>query len=245
MNEKDIREYSRTLLDAFNDLTGNSINPNLDDFLKIRERSIFELNSFHKNNQKTNRMIENVENINDVNNINNINNINDVNDVKIVNSNINQNQNVDKDVNINVNKIDNFKENKESSLTPTSESASKVENEKQENIKEKQIDISNNKKLTQTPTPTPTPIPTSKVKYKPTLIQNKNQNVDNKQPKVDNTINQESKNVEKNEISNNNVIAGEIEETVELDFGDDGDNFEVSEKKSAFDILKGLKDQWN
>ena len=52
MNEKDIREYSRTLLDAFNDLTGNSINPNLDDFLKIRERSIFELNSFQKNNQK-------------------------------------------------------------------------------------------------------------------------------------------------------------------------------------------------
>ena len=218
MNEQDIREYSRTLLDAFNDLTGNSINPNLDDFLKIRERSIFELNSFQKNNQKINKIVD---------------------DDKIVNVPSNQKTNVDE----NVNKIDDFKENKESSLTSTSESASKVENEKQENIKEKQIDISNNKKLTQTPTPTP--IPTSKVKDKPTLIQNKNQNVDNKQPKVDNTINQESKNVEKNEISNNNVIAGEIEETVELDFGDDGDNFEVSEKKSAFDILKGLKDQWN
>lgn len=214
MNEQDIREYSRTLLDAFNDLTGNSINPNLDDFLKIRERSIFELNSFQKNNQKTNKIVD---------------------DDKIVNVPSNQKTNVDE----NVNKIDDFKENKGSSLTLTSESASKVENEKQENIKEKQIDISNNKTLTQTPTPT------SKVKDKPTLIQNKNQNVDNKQPKVDNTINQESKNVEKNEISNNNVIAGEIEETVELDFGDDGDNFEVSEKKSAFDILKGLKDQWN
>ena len=216
MNEKDIREYSRTLLDAFNDLTGNSINPNLDDFLKIRERSIFELNSFYKNNQKKNET---------------------VNDDEIVDFHLNQKTNVD----VNSNKIDDFKENKESSLTSTSESASKVENEKQENIKEKQIDISNNKKLTQTPTP----IPTSKVKDKPTLIQNKNQNVDNKQPKVDNTINQESKNVEKNEISNNNIIAGEIEETVELDFGDDGDNFEVNEKKSAFDILKGLKDQWN
>lgn len=214
MNEQDIREYSRTLLDAFNDLTGNSINPNLDDFLKIRERSIFELNSFQKNNQKTNKIVDND---------------------KIVNVPSNQKTNVDE----NVNKIDDFKENKESSLTSTSESASKVENEKQENIKEKQIDISNNKTLTQTPTPT------SKVKDKPTLIQNKNQNVDNKQPKVDNKINQESKNIVKNEISNNNVIAGEIEETVELDFGDDGDNFEVSEKKSAFDILKGLKDQWN
>ena len=64
MNEKDIREYSRTLLDAFNDLTGNSINPNLDDFLKIRERSIFELNSFCKNNQQQNKISENVENIN-------------------------------------------------------------------------------------------------------------------------------------------------------------------------------------
>lgn len=205
MNEQDIREYSRTLLDAFNDLTGNSINPNLDDFLKIRERSIFELNSFQKNNQKTNKIVD---------------------DNKVVNVPSNQKTNVDE----NVNKIDNFKENKESSLTPTSESASKVENEKQENIKEKQIDISNNKKLTQTPT--------SKVKNKPTLIQNKNQNVDNK-------INQESKNIVKNEISNDNVIAGEIEETVELDFGDDGDSFDVSEKKSAFDILKGLKDQWN
>lgn len=209
MNEQDIREYSRTLLDAFNDLTGNSINPNLDDFLKIRERSIFELNSFQKNNQKTNKIVD---------------------DDKIVNVPSNQKTNVDE----NVNKIDDFKENKESSLTSTSESASKVENEKQENIKEKQIDISNNKTLTQTPTP----IPTSKVKDKPTLIQNKNQNVDNK-------INQESKNIVKNEISNDNVIAGEIEETVELDFGDDGDSFDVSEKKSAFDILKGLKDQWN
>lgn len=213
MNEKDIREYSRTLLDAFNDLTGNSINPNLDDFLKIRERSIFELNSFCKNNQKKNEK-------NEKNEI--------VDDNKIVNVHSNQKTNVDE----NVNKIDDFKENKESSLTSTSESASKVENEKQENIKEKQIDISNNKTLTQTPTPT------SKVKDKPTLIQNKNQNVDNK-------INQESKNIVKNEISNDNVIAGEIEETVELDFGDDGDSFDVSEKKSAFDILKGLKDQWN
>lgn len=214
MNEKDIREYSRTLLDAFNDLTGNSINPNLDDFLKIRERSIFELNSFQKNNQKTNKIVD---------------------DDKIVNVPSNQKTNVDE----NVNKIDDFKENKESSLTSTSESASKVENEKQENIKEKQIDISNNKTLTQTPTPT------SKVKDKPTLIQNKNQNVDNKPQRIDNKINQESKNIVKNEIANDNVIAGEIEETVELDFGDDGDNFDVSEKKSAFDILKGLKDQWN
>ena len=217
MNEKDIREYSRTLLDAFNDLTGNSINPNLDDFLKIRERSIFELNSFQKNNQKTNEKNEIVD------------------DNKIVNVPSNQKTNVDE----NETEIDDFKENKESSLTSTSESASKVENEKQENIKEKQIDISNNKKLTQTPTPT------SKVKDKPTLIQNKNQNVDNKPPRIDNKINQESKNIVKNEISNNNIIAGEIEETVELDFGDDGDNFDVSEKKSAFDILKGLKDQWN
>ena len=216
MNEQDIREYSRTLLDAFNDLTGNSINPNLDDFLKIRERSIFELNSFQKNNQKTNKIVD---------------------DDKIVNVPSNQKINVDE----NVNKIDDFKENKESSLTSTSESASKVENEKQENIKEKQIDISNNKTLTQTPTPTPT----SKVKDKPTLIQNKNQNVDNKPQRIDNKINQESKNIVKNEIANDNVIAGEIEETVELDFGDDGDNFDVSEKKSAFDILKGLKDQWN
>ena len=214
MNEKDIRKYSRTLLDAFNDLTGNSINPNLDDFLKIRERSIFELNSFYKNNQKKNET---------------------VNDDEIVDFHLNQKTNVDE----NVNKIDDFKENKESSLTSTSESASKVENEKQENIKEKQIDISNNKTLTQTSTST------SKVKDKPTLIQNKNQNVDNKPPRIDNKINQESKNIVKNEISNNNIIAGEIEETVELDFGDDGDNFEVSEKKSAFDILKGLKDQWN
>ena len=221
MNEQDIREYSRTLLDAFNDLTGNSINPNLDDFLKIRERSIFELNSFHKNNQKKNEKNE------------------IVNDNKIVNVTSNQKTNVDE--NETVNEIDDFKENKESSLTSTSESASKVENEKQENIKEKQIDISNNKTLTQTSTSTST----SKVKDKPTLIQNKNQNVDNKPQRIDNKINQESKNIVKNEIANDNVIAGEIEETVELDFGDDGDNFDVSEKKSAFDILKGLKDQWN
>ena len=120
MNEKDIREYSRTLLDAFNDLTGNSINPNLDDFLKIRERSIFELNSFYKNNQKKNET---------------------VNDDEIVDFHLNQKTNVD----VNSNKIDDFKENKESSLTSTSESASKVENEKQENIKEKQIDISKQK----------------------------------------------------------------------------------------------------
>ena len=212
MNEKDIREYSRTLLDAFNDLTGNSINPNLDDFLKIRERSIFELNSFCKNNQKKNEIVD---------------------DDKIVNVPSNQKTNVDE----NVNKIDDFKENKESSLTSTSESTSKVENEKRENIKEKQIDIVDNKTSTSTST--------LKAKDKPTSIQNKNQNVDSKQPKIENKINQESKTVIKNNISNNNVIAGEIEETVELDFGDDGDNFDVSEKKSAFDILKGLKDQWN
>lgn len=212
MNEKDIREYSRTLLDAFNDLTGNSINPNLDDFLKIRERSIFELNSFYKNNQKKNEI---------------------VNDDEIVDFHLNQKTNVD----VNSNKIDDFKENKEFSLTSISESASKVENEKRENIKEKQIDIVDNKTSTSTST--------LKAKDKPTSIQNKNQNVDSKQPKIENKINQESKTVIKNNISNNNVIAGEIEETVELDFGDDGDNFDVSEKKSAFDILKGLKDQWN
>lgn len=196
MNEQDIREYSRILLDAFNDLTGNSINPNLDDFLKIRERSIFELNSFQKNNQPTNRVSENVEN---------------VNNNKIVNSNINQNQNVDKDVNINVNKNDDLKEqNKLLSTVKTSTSTS-----------------------------------TLKTKDKPTSIQNKHQNVDNKQIKIEREINQEPKHIVKNEVSNNNVIAGEIKETVELDFGDDGDNFDVSEKKSAFDILKGLKDQWN
>lgn len=205
MNEKDIREYSRTLLDAFNDLTGNSINPNLDDFLKIRERSIFELNSFQKNNRKTNETVD---------------------DNEIVNVHSNQKT----DVSENVNEIDNLKENEGLVSTLTSESASKVENEKQENIKEKQIDISNNKTLTQTPT--------SKVKDKPTLIQNKNQNVDNK-------INQESKNVVKNETSNNNVIDDEIEETVELYFGDDEDNSDVIEKKSAFDILKGIEDPWN
>lgn len=201
MNEKDIREYSRTLLDAFNDLTGNSINPNLDDFLKIRERSIFELNSFHKNNQKTNRVSENVENVENVN------------DNKIVNSNINQNQNVDKDVNINVNKNDDLKEQ--------------------------------NKLLSTVKTSTSTSTSTLKTKDKPTSIQNKHQNVDNKQIKIEREINQEPKHIVKNEVSNNNVIAGEIKETVELDFGDDGDNFDVSEKKSAFDILKGLKDQWN
>lgn len=207
MNEKDIREYSRTLLDAFNDLTGNSINPNLDDFLKIRERSIFELNSFQKNNQKKNETVD-------------------------VPSN--QKTNVDE----NETEIDDFKENKESSLTPTSESASKVENEKQENIKEKQIDIVDNKTLTQTPTS----IPTSKVKDKPTLIQNKKQNVDNKQQKNDNKINQESKNVVKNETSNSNVIADETDDFV---FGNDEDNFNMSERKTAFDILKGIEDPWN
>lgn len=216
MNEQDIREYSRTLLDAFNDLTGNSINPNLDDFLKIRERSIFELNSFQKNNQKTNKIVD---------------------DNEIVNVPSNQKTNVDE----NETEIDDLKEKKELVSTSTSESASKVENEKQENIKEKQIDISNNKTLTQTSTST------SKVKDKPTLIQNKNQNVDNKPPRIDNKINQESKNVVKNETSNSNVIADETDddETDDFVFGNDEDNFNMGERKTAFDILKGIEDPWN
>ena len=113
MNEKDIREYSRTLLDAFNDLTGNSINPNLDDFLKIRERSIFELNSFCKNNQKKNEKNEIVD------------------DNKIVNVHSNQKTNVDE----NETEIDDLKEKKELVSTSTSKVTSKVE--KQENIKTK------------------------------------------------------------------------------------------------------------
>ena len=141
MNEKDIREYSRTLLDAFNDLTGNSINPNLDDFLKIRERSIFELNSFHKNNQKTNETVD-------------------------VPSN--QKTNVDETET----EIDDLEKHKELSSTLTSKVTSKVEKQKN-----------------------------TKTEDKPTLIQNKKQNVDNKQQKNDNKINQESKNVVKNETS--------------------------------------------
>lgn len=183
MNEKDIREYSRTLLDAFNDLTGNSINPNLDDFLKIRERSIFELNSFHKNNQKTNRIIEIVD------------------DNKIVNVTSNQKTNVDESVN----EIDDLKEKKELVSTPTS----KVEKQKN-----------------------------TKTEDKPTLIQNKNQNIDNK----------ESKDVIKNETSNNNIIddkTDEIEETDDFVFENDKDNFNMNESKTAFDILKEIEDPWN
>lgn len=183
MNEKDIREYSRTLLDAFNDLTGNSINPNLDDFLKIRERSIFELNSFYKNNQKTNEKNE------------------------IVNVPSNQKTNVDE--NETVNEIDDLKKHKELLSTSTS----KVK--KQENVKPED---------------------------KPTLIHDKKQNVDNKQQKNDNKINQESKNVVKNETSNSNVIADETDDFV---FGNDEDNFNMSERKTAFDILKGIEDPWN
>lgn len=197
MNEQDIREYSRTLLDAFNDLTGNSINPNLDDFLKIRERSIFELNSFQKNNQKTNEKNEIVD------------------DNKIVNVPSNQKTNVDE--NKNETEIDDLKEKKE--LSSTSTLTSKVK--KQENVK---------------------------FEDKPTLIQNKKQNVDNKQQKNDNKINQESKNVVKNETSNSNVIADEtdeIEETDDFVFRNDEDNFNMNESKTAFDILKGLKDPWN
>ena len=182
MNEKDIREYSRTLLDAFNDLTGNSINPNLDDFLKIRERSIFELNSFCKNNQKKNEIVD---------------------DNKIVNVPSNQKTNVDE--NENVNKIDDFKENKELSSTSTS----KVEKQKN-----------------------------TKTEDKPALIQNKNQNIDNK----------ESKNIIKNETSNNNIIddkTDEIEETDDFVFENDKDNFNMNESKTAFDILKGIEDPWN
>lgn len=175
MNEQDIREYSRTLLDAFNDLTGNSINPNLDDFLKIRERSIFELNSFQKNNQKTNETVD-------------------------VPSN--QKTNVDESVN----EIDDLKEKKELVLTSTSKATSKVE--KQESVK---------------------------TENKPTLIQNKNQNIDNK----------ESKDVIKNETSNNNIIDDETDETDDFVFGNDEDNFNMSERKTAFDILKGIEDPWN
>lgn len=193
MNEKDIREYSRTLLDAFNDLTGNSINPNLDDFLKIRERSIFELNSFQKNNQKTNEIN------------------------KIVNVSSNQKTNVDE--NKSVNEVDDLKKHKELLSTPTLKLTSKVK--KQENVK---------------------------FEDKPTLIQNKKQNVDNKQQKNDNKINQKSKNVVKNETSNSNVIADETDETDETDdfvFGNDEDNFNMNESKTAFDILKGIEDPWN
>lgn len=189
MNEKDIREYSRTLLDAFNDLTGNSINPNLDDFLKIRERSIFELNSFCKNNQKKNEKNEIVD------------------DNKIVNVPSNQKTNVDE--NETETEIDDLGKHKELLSTPTS----KVE--KQENVKSED---------------------------KPTLIQNKKQNVDNKQQKNDNKINQESKNIVKNETSNSNVIADETDDFV---FENDEDNFNTSESRKAFDILKGIEDPWN
>ena len=193
MNEKDIREYSRTLLDAFNDLTGNSINPNLDDFLKIRERSIFELNSFQKNNQKKNEKNEIVD------------------DNKIVNVPSNQKTNVDE--NETETEIDDLKKHKELLSTPTLKLTSKVK--KQENVKSED---------------------------KPTLIQNKKQNVDNKQQKNDNKINQESKNVVKNETSNSNVIADETDDFI---FGNDEDNFNMSERKTAFDILKGIEDPWN
>lgn len=176
MTEKDIREYSRTLLDAFNDLTGNSINPNLDDFLKIRERSIFELNSFQKNNQKKNEIVD---------------------DNKI--ANVHSNQKTDVGENGSVNEIEDLKENKGLVSTPT------LKVEKQKN---------------------------TKTENKPTLIQNKNQNIDNK----------ESKNVVKNETSNSNVIADETDDFV---FGNDEDNFNMSERKSAFDILKGIEDPWN
>ena len=181
MDEQDIREYSRTLLDAFNDLTANSINPNLDDFLKIRERSIFELNSFHKNNQKKNETNEIVD------------------DNKIVNVPSNQKTNVDESVN----EIDDLKEKKELSSTPTS----KVEKQKN-----------------------------TKTEDKPTLIQNKNQNIDNK----------ESKDVIKNETSNNNIIDDETDdEPDDFVFGNDEDNFNMNESKTAFDILKGIEDPWN
>lgn len=194
MNEKDIREYSRTLLDAFNDLTGNSINPNLDDFLKIRERSIFELNSFCKNNQKKNEK-------NEKNEI--------VDDNKIVNVPSNQKTNVDETET----EIDDLEKHKELISTPTSKLTSKVK--KQENVKSED---------------------------KPTLIQNKKQNVDNKQQKNDNKINQESKDVIKNETSNNNIIDDETDDFV---FGNDEDNFNMNESKTAFDILKGIEDPWN
>ena len=192
MDEQDIREYSRTLLDAFNDLTGNSINPNLDDFLKIRERSIFELNSFCKNNQKKNEKNEIVD------------------DNKIVNVPSNQKTNVDE--NKSVNEVDDLKKHKELSSTPPSKVTSKVEKQKN-----------------------------TKTEDKPTLIQNKNQNIDNK----------ESKDVVKNKTSNNNIIDDETDETDETDgtddfvFGNDEDNFNMSERKTAFDILKGIEDPWN
>lgn len=182
MNEKDIREYSRTLLDAFNDLTGNSINPNLDDFLKIRERSILELNSFQKNNQKTNEIVD---------------------DNKIVNVTSNQKTNVDE--NKIVNEIDDLEKHKELLSTSTS----KVEKQKN-----------------------------TKTEDKPTLIQNKNQNIDNK----------ESKDVIKNETSNNNIIddkTDEIEETDDFVFENDKDNFNMNKSKTAFDILKEIEDPWN
>lgn len=199
MNEKDIREYSRTLLDAFNDLTGNSINPNLDDFLKIRERSIFELNSFQKNNQKKNEKNEIVD------------------DNKIVNVPSNQKTNVDE--NETETEIDDLEKHKELSSTSTLKLTSKVK--KQENVK---------------------------FEDKPTLIQNKKQNVDNKQQKNDNKINQESKNIIKNETSNNNIIddkTDEIEETDDFVFENDKDNFNMNESKTAFDILKKIEDPWN
>jgi len=186
MDEQDIREYSRTLLDAFNDLTGNSINPNLDDFLKIRERSIFELNSFCKNNQKTNEIVD---------------------DNKIVNVPSNQKTNVDE--NKIVNEIDDLEKHKELLSTQTSKVTSKVEKHKN-----------------------------TKTEDKPALIQNKNQNIDNK----------ESKNIIKNETSNNNIIddkTDEIEETDDFVFENDKDNFNMNESKTAFDILKGIEDPWN
>ena len=173
MNEKDIREYSRTLLDAFNDLTGNSINPNLDDFLKIRERSIFELNSFQKNNQKKNETVD-----------------------------VPSNQKTNVDENETVNEIDDLKKHKELSSTSTS----KVEKQKNTKTEDKQ-----------------------------TLIQNKNQNINNKK----------SKDVIKNETSNNNIIDDETDETDDFVFGNDEDNFNMNESKTAFDILKGIEDPWN
>lgn len=126
MNEKDIREYSRTLLDAFNDLTGNSINLNLDDFLKIRERSIFELNSFCKNNQKKNEK-------NEKNEI--------VDDNKIVNVPSNQKTNVDETET----EIDDLEKHKELSSTLTSKVTSKVEKQKNTKTEDKQTLIQSKK----------------------------------------------------------------------------------------------------
>lgn len=179
MNEKDIREYSRTLLDAFNDLTGNSINPNLDDFLKIRERSIFELNSFQKNNQKTNETV-----------------------------NVPSNQKTNVDENKSVNEVNDLEKQKELLSTPTSTLKLTSKVKKQENIK---------------------------FEDKPTLIQNKNQNINNKK----------SKDVLKNETSNNNIIDDENDKTDDFVFGNDEDNFNMNESKTAFDILKGIEDPWN